>query len=109
MHNYTWKIPSMCMHFIVIDLKGFRFKPLPQGHQYTLTVIDMLTNYTCCIPLVTKEPDRVVQAYLVNVYSQFDGSQKILSDNGPDFKNKFFAQVSSTLGMKQLLSSSYYP
>ena len=35
----------MPMNFISMDLIG-KFKLSPHGHQYDLTVIDMLTNYT---------------------------------------------------------------
>ena len=66
-------------------------------------------NYTCCIVLFTKEADEVVHAYLVNVYSKSGASHRILSDNGTEFKNKLFMQVASTLGMKRVLSSPYYP
>ena len=59
-------------------------------HQYALTVIDMLTNYTWCVPLCTKETDEMMYACLVNVQSMFGGSHKILLDNGTEFKNKFF-------------------
>ena len=46
----------MPMHFIVMDLIA-RFKLLAQGYQYTLTLIDMLTNCTWWISLFTKEAD----------------------------------------------------
>ena len=69
----------------------------------------MLTNYTWCIPLFTKEADKVVHAYLVNVYSKFGGQHKVSSDNGNELKNKLFAQVTFTLGMEQVFSFSYYP
>ena len=39
------EVPSALIHFIVMDLTGM-FKPSPQDHQYALTVIDMLTDYT---------------------------------------------------------------
>ena len=61
----------MPMHFIVMDLVGM-FKPLPQGHEYTLTVIDVLMNDTWCIPLFTKETDEVVHAYLACILSLMD-------------------------------------
>ena len=61
-------MPSVPMHFIAMDLIG-KFKPSSQGHQYALTVNDMLTNYTWCMLLFTEEADKVVHAYLVNVYS----------------------------------------
>ena len=47
-------VPVMPMHFMAMDLMG-KFKLLPQGHQFALTAIDMLTNYTWCILLFTKK------------------------------------------------------
>ena len=35
------EVLSAQMHFITMDLIG-KFKTLPQGHQYVLTVIDMV-------------------------------------------------------------------
>ena len=96
------------MHSIAVDLIG-RFKLFHQGHQYAFIVIEILPNYTWCILLYTKEVDKVVNAYLVNAYAKFGGSQEIFSDNGTDFKYKLFTQVASALGMKQVLSSPYYP
>ena len=84
-----FEVPSMPMHFSVMDLIG-KFKLVPQGHQNTLTVIDILMNYTWCIPLFAIEADIVVHVYLVNVYSKFGGLHQILSYNGTDFKNKLF-------------------
>ena len=85
------------------------FKLLPQEHQYALTVIDMLTNYTWYMPLFKKEAEDIGHAYIVNMYSTFGGLHKILSDNGTEFKTKLFVKVASTLGMKWVFSSSYYP
>ena len=69
----------------------------------------MLTNYTWCIPILTKEAYKEVHAYVANIYSMFGGSHKLLSDNGTEFMNKLLAQVASTMGIKQIFSSLYYP
>ena len=53
-----------------------------------------------CIPLKTKTAKEVVQAYLHHVYSKFGGSEKILSDNGTEFKNKLFKKVADQLGVE---------
>ena len=53
-----------------------------------------------CIPLKTKTADEVIQAYIDNVYSKFGGTLKILSDNGTEFKNKMFEQISKELGLE---------
>ena len=41
-----------------------------------------------------------LQAYMCNVYSKFGGSEKILSDNGTEFKNKLFEEVAKQLGVE---------
>ena len=81
------------MEFIFMDLIGEFHLPSQKGHRYVLTVICMLTGYTFCIPLKTKTASEVVKAYIDNVYAKFDGSLKILSDNGTEFKNQLFTEV----------------
>ena len=60
----------------------------------------MHTSYIFCIPLKSKTAEEVVQAYLCHVYSKFGGSEKILSDNGTEFKNKLFKEVADQLGVE---------
>ena len=88
------------MQFISMDLKGEFHSPSQQGHRYALTVICMHTSYVFCIPLKTKTAEEVVQAYLHHVCSKFGGSEKILSDNGAEFKNKLFKEVADQLGVE---------
>ena len=75
------------MQFISMDLIGKFHPPSQQGHRYALTVICMHTSYIFCIPLKTKTAQEVIQAYMRYVYSKFGGSEKILSNNGTEFKN----------------------
>ena len=63
----------------------------------------MLTGYVFCVPLKTKMAEEVIQAYIDNVYSKFGGSLKMLSDNGTEFKNKMFEQMSKELGLEYKL------
>ena len=60
----------------------------------------MHTSYVFSIPLKIKTAEEVVQVYLHHVYSKFGGSEKILSDNGTEFKNKLFEEVANQLGME---------
>ena len=70
----------------------------------------MHTSYIFCIPLKSKTAQEVVQAYLHHVYSKFGGSEKILSDNGIEFKNKLFEEVASQLGVEyKVYTPSYRP
>ena len=88
------------MQFISIDLIGEFHPPSWQGHMYVLTVICMHTSYVFCIPLKTKTAQEVIQAYMRHVYKMFIGSETILSDNGTEFKNKLFEEVSKQLGLE---------
>ena len=78
LHFSTSRLP---IQFIPMDLIG-PFDPSSNGHHYTLIVICILTGYTFCIPLKTKTPSNIVQAYIDEVYAKFRGSRKILSDSG---------------------------
>ena len=70
----------------------------------------MLTGYVFCVPLKTKTAEEVIQAYIDNVYSKFGGSLKMLSDNGTEFKNKLFEQISKDLGLEyKLYTPPYHP
>ena len=86
--------------FISMDLIGEFHLPSSKGNRYALTVICMHTGFVFCIPLKTKSAEDVVQAYIDRVYSQFGGSEKVLKDNGTEFKNKLINEVCEQLGVK---------
>ena len=71
---------------------------MSKSHCYALTVVDMLTGFIFCAPLKSKKDEEIVQVCLNEVYYRFGGSRKILSDNGTEFKNKMFQEVSKKLG-----------
>ena len=71
-----------------MDLIGEFHPPSSKGNRYALTVICMHTRFVFSIPIKTKSAEDVVRAYIDKVYSQFGGSEKVLTDNGTEFKNK---------------------
>ena len=96
------------MKFISMDLIGEFHPPSSKGNRYALTVICMHTGFVFCIPLKTKSAEDVVQAYIDRVYSQFGGSEKVLTDNGSEFKNKLINEVCEQLGVKHKIYSPPY-
>ena len=48
------------------------------------------------------------RAYIDRVYSQFRGSEKVLTDNGTEFKNKLINEVCEQLGVKHKIYSPPY-
>ena len=68
----------------------------------------MFTGYTFCIPIPNKMAKTVLKAYMDNVYCQFGGSIKILSDNGTELRNKPMEEVSEELGVEYKIYSPPY-
>ena len=105
-----FNVATFLMQFISMDLIGEFHPPTSRKHRYALTVICMLTGYVFCVPLKTKAAEEVIQAYIDNLYSKFEGSLKMLSDNSTDFKNKIFEQVAKELGLEyKLYTLPYHP
>ena len=94
------------MRFISMDLIGEFHPPSFKGNRYALTVICMFTGYMFCIPIPNKMAITVLKAHMDNVYCQFGGSIKILSDNGTEIKNKLMEEISEELGVEY---KSYSP
>ena len=99
---------SAPMKFISMDLIGEFHPPSSKGNRYALTVICMHTGFVFCIPLKTKSAEDVVWAYIDRVYSQFGGSEKVLTDNGTKFKNRLINEVCEQLGVKHKIYSPPY-
>ena len=96
------------MKFISMDLIGEFHPPSSKGNIYALTIICMHTGFVFCIPLRIKSAEDVVQAYIDRVHSQFGGLEKVLTDNGTEFKNKLINEVCEQLGVKHKIYSPPY-
>ena len=96
----NFQVATFPMEFISMDLIGELYPPSKSGHKYALTVICMLMGYIFCVPLKSKLAPEVVQAYINHIYAKFGGSLQVLSDNGTEFKNWLFEQVTKELGIK---------
>lgn len=104
-----YDVPTSPMRFISMDLIGEFHPPSTRGNRYALTVICMHTGYVFCVPLQTKTASEVVRAYIDNVYAKFGASEKIMSDNGTEFKNALFEQIAEELGIKRIFTPPYHP
>ena len=70
----------------------------------------MLTGFTWCIPIPDKSAETIIKAYIKEVYTGYGGSRKILSDNGPEFKNDSFSKVAQELEVEyKVYSPPYHP
>ena len=102
--------PSMApMKFIAMDLIGEFNPPSKAGHRYVLTVVCMYSGYVFAVPLKSKSAEEVIQAYDRFVRSTHGNSQRILSDNGTEFKNKMWKKVAEHFNFEQIHSPIYRP
>ena len=70
----------------------------------------MLSGWMWCIPIVDKSAPVMLKGYLKNVHHLFGPSQKILSDNGSEFKNQLFETVAQELGIEhKVYSPPFHP
>ena len=76
-----------------MDLIGEFHPASSKGNRYALRAICMLTGFTFCILLKSKKAEDVVMAYLNHICCIFGPSNKILTDNGSEFKNKMWDEV----------------
>ena len=103
-------VPQSPMEFLSLDTIGEFHPPSSKGHRYALTAICMLTGFTFCIPMKTKSAEDIVNAYTLNIFTKFGGSTKMLTDNGTEFKNELFEEVSTRLGVKyKPFAPPYHP
>ena len=100
-----FEVPDVPMDFISMDLIGKFNPPSSQGNKFALTVICMLSGWMWCIPIVDKSAPIMLQAYLKSVHHLFGPSQKILSDNGSEFKNQLFKTIAQELGIEHKVYS----
>ena len=106
--KYNFEVELTPMKFISMDLINEFHPPSSKGNRYTLTVICMFTGYTFCIPIPNKKAETVLKAYMNHVYCKYEGSFKILSDNGTEFKNKLMEEISKELGVEYKVYSPPY-
>ena len=98
------------MEFIAMDLIGeFHPPPSSKGNRYALMAVCMLRGFTFCIPIKSKKAEDVMKAYTDNICCVFGPSKKILTDNGTEFKNKLWTDMSKRMHIEQDLTHLLTP
>ena len=105
-----FKAPPQPMEFVAMDLIGEFHPPTSsKGNRYALTAVCMLTSFTFCIPIISKKAEDVMKAYTDNICCVFGPSNKILTDNGTEFKNKLWSEVFRKIHTEHRTSPIYSP
>ena len=99
------KVPFAC---IAINTIG-KLPITSSGNRYALTCIDLLTSCVIAVPILNKDAELVVEAYLSEILSRTDVSMVCLLDNGSELKNSEMNTVLAEFGKKQIFSNPYRP
>ena len=83
-----------------MDLIGEFYPPMSKGHQYALTIVDMLTGFIFCALLKSKKAEEIVQAYLNEVYYRFGGPRKICLIMAQNLKTRCSEKCQKNLDVK---------
>ena len=98
---------SVTFENISIDLVG-PFPTAVGGFKYLLMAIDLATRLPEAIPLRTTTA-KVITKTLMSIFAKCGFPARITSDNGPQFKGKFFKKWVRHQGIQHVFSSPYHP
>jgi hypothetical protein len=98
--------PQRPFQELMIDLAE-NLNPV-QGYQHLLVVQDVLTDFLILVPLKSKTAEEIDRMITNCVLMQFN-VEKIISDNGPGFRNSKVLEHMQALGITIVNTASLHP
>jgi len=95
-----------------LELVGLDFLHLDTcsgGYQYLLVVTDHFTRYTEAYATTNKTAPTAANKLYNSFILRYGIPEKIIHDQGGEFENKLFRQLSSLCGIKKLRTTPYHP
>jgi hypothetical protein len=100
--------PTMPWQRAHVDVTG-RLTITHNGNEYILVIKDALTRFVETAAMKTKSAEEVVKALVNSVIYRHGAVQLLISDNGGEFDNKLWAQVTQLLQIEHSTTSPYNP
>ena len=95
-----------------LELIGLDFLHLDRcsgGYQYLLALIDHFSNFVWVYPTTNKSAKTTADRLYNDFMLRYGLPGKILHDQGKEYENDSFSQLSKYCGTKQLRTTSYHP
>ena len=87
---------------IGMDLKSW-------GEKFFLVIVDIATRFCAAYLINNKQPNTIVKALFITWFSIFGPPQKIISDNGGEFKNSVMWDMGTIFNIKLLTTAAESP
>ena len=99
---------SSPLEYVAIDILG----PLPKaksGDRFILVITDRFSKFTRAVPMKTISALNVCKIFLDHWVFAYGAPTHVLSDNGSQFASKLFQFVCSSLGVRNVFTTTYHP
>lgn len=97
------ELPDGAWQYLGIDLFG----PLPSGEQL-LVIVDYYSRFFE-VKILTKTETKHVTAAMTEIFARLGLPEKIISDNGHQFRSQEFQDFCKSYGIKLIHSPPYFP
>eukprot|EP00253_Pinus_taeda_P021919 PITA_21919 len=92
-----------------LDFIG-EFNPHSSGqHKWILAATDYFTKWIEAIPTKNANHQVVIKFFNENIFTRFGCPSKLVTDNGAAFKAKELVDMTESMGIQVVHSTSYYP
>jgi transposase InsO family protein len=79
------------------------------GNKYVLVVMDYYSRYAIVEPISDKTAETIARALLNRIFLVYGTPNKLLSDNGGEFKNKLLTELCNQLQVQRVFTTPYNP
>lgn len=100
-------VPNKRFAHVHLDIVG-PLKP-SNGYRYVLTIIDRYSRWPEVLPIADIKPETIAKEIVNGWISRFGIPDVITSDRGTQFNCQLFNNLTKTLGMHHIMTSSYNP
>lgn len=80
-----------------------------EGHKFVITAIEYTTKWVEAIPIKSVTQEKVIAFLTEYIITRFGVPQRLIMDNGQNFKGKDMQAFCKKFHITQTFSSIYYP